>query len=260
VLLGPGEAPAFEVANENGASPFVLVCDHASNRVPRRLDALGLGPGQLAGHIAWDPGAADVARGLSAELDAVLVSSGYSRLVIDCNRPLASEGSVVECSDGVAIPGNRGLSDAARRSRIESLFRPYHGAIARLLDGRGARPTLLLSIHSFTPVLSGLARPWQVGVSAGRDPRLAAGFVRALAARDEKIAIGVDEPYAIENDVDYTIPLHGDARGLPCAMIEVRQDGIATPEAAAAWAGRLAAAAREVVADGSVAERPAGAR
>ncbi len=242
-LLGDDDPPAVETVNAGGSSIAVLVCDHASNRVPQRLGTLGIDAVQLADHIGWDPGAADVARGLSAHLDAPLVVSGYSRLVIDCNRPLRSADSIAEESAGVAVPGNRGLSVRDREARINSLFRPYHDAIESLLDGRTGRASLLLSLHSFTPVLNGRRRPWHVGVSYGRDRRLAALMRRALAHRGG-IIVGDNEPYPIEDDIDYTIPVHGEGRGLPSVMLEIRQDGIRTPAGAAAWAARLAEAYR----------------
>ncbi len=135
-LLGPDEPPAFEWINPQGRADALLVCDHASNRIPLALNDLGLGADQLARHIAWDPGAAEVARGLAARLDAPLLLGGYSRLAIDLNRPLASPESIAERSDGVSIPGNRALSPAARSQRIAALFDPYHQAIERLLDER----------------------------------------------------------------------------------------------------------------------------
>jgi len=244
-LLMPGEPPAALVANATGGSPFVLVCDHASNRVPARLGTLGLDPARLAEHIGWDPGALAVARGLAAELDAPLVASGYSRLVIDCNRPLESPESIPEQSDGVPVPGNRGLSPQQRALRVDTLFRPYHDAIARLLDDRLQRPTLLLSVHSFTPILAGKERPWHVGISARGDRRLARPLIRALAARQD-VTVGDDEPYPIDDEHDFTLPASGEARSIPCAMIEIRQDGIAAAGGAAAWASRLAAACRTV--------------
>jgi len=153
--LAADEPGAFEIVNADGASSAVLVCDHASNRLPRRLGTLGLSAAQLADHIAWDPGAAAVARRLSVLLDAPLVLSGYSRLVIDCNRPLGNPESMPAETGGVAVPGNRMLTAAERASRIHALFTPYHRAIAGVLDRRAGRPSLLLSIHSFTPVLAG---------------------------------------------------------------------------------------------------------
>jgi len=238
-LLGPAEPPAVEVVNAAGGSSAVLVCDHASNRVPRRLGTLGLEPVQLADHIGWDPGAAEVARRLSTHLDAPLVLSGYSRLVIDCNRPLCNAESIAEQSAGVPVPGNRGLGPRERALRIEALFQPYHHAIASLLDSRSDRPSLLLSIHSFTPVLNGRPRPWTIGVSFGHDRRLAALMLRALVHGVDGV-VGDNEPYPIEDHVDYTIPVHGEGRGLPNVMIEIRQDGIRTAASAAAWAARLA--------------------
>ena len=247
-LLGSDEPSPVELVNADGRSSAVLVCDHAANRVPRRLGSLGLSAVQLADHIGWDPGAADVARRLSALLDAPLVLSGYSRLVIDCNRPLRSTELIAEQSDGVPVPGNRGLSPLARESRITALYRPYHDAIGRLLDGRTRRPGLLLSIHSFTPVLNDRPRPWHVGVSHWRDRRLAALMLGVLAHSGE-FTVGDNAPYPIDAEVDYTIPVHGEGRGLPSVMIEIRQDGIRTAAGAAAWAARLADAYRLIEAE-----------
>jgi predicted N-formylglutamate amidohydrolase len=141
-------------------------------------------------------------------------------------------------SAGVPIPGNRALSPEARRGRVEGFFRPYHEAIDHLLDGRSHGPVVLLSIHSFTPVLHGEARPWQIGVSYWRDPRLATLLIGALEHRRD-LVVGNNQPYPIEEDTDYTIPRHGEGRGLPSAMIEIRQDKVRTGAAAAAWAARL---------------------
>ncbi len=245
LLLDPTESPAFELVNPGGAGSAVLVCDHASSRVPRRLGALGLAPEQLTDHIGWDRGAAAVARRLSAHLDAPLVLSGYSRLVIDCNRQLAHAGSIPQHSSGVPIPGNLGLSPAERNSRVASLFRPYHEAIARLLDGRSHRPSRLLSIHSFTHCLNGRERPWPIGVSFLRDGRFAALMLKALRSRVEGL-VGENEPYPVEADVDYAIPVHGEGRDLPSVMIEIRNDGLRTREDAEVWAARLADAYREI--------------
>jgi predicted N-formylglutamate amidohydrolase len=242
-LLGPDEPPAVELVNAQGSSHAVLICDHASNRVPQRLDSLGLDTAQLAEHIAWDPGAAEVARLLSEQLDAPLVLSAYSRLVIDCNRPLHNADSIAEQSAGVLVPGNRGLSPSERTQRINTLFRPYHDAIDRLLDERAQRPTLLLSIHSFTPVLNGQSRPWHIGICYRRDRQFAALLRDALARRGDLI-VGDNQPYSIEAEVDYTIPVHGEARGIPSVMIEIRQDGIRTTAEVTAWVERLVQAYR----------------
>jgi predicted N-formylglutamate amidohydrolase len=244
-LLGLDEAPPVEIVNAEGAGHAVLVCDHASNRVPGRLHSLGLEPDVLHEHIAWDPGAADVARRLAAHLDAPLVLSGYSRLVIDCNRPLDHAESIAQRSAGISIPGNQGLSPSERLSRIDALFRPYHRAIAELLDARSHRPNLLISIHSFAPILNGELRPWQIGISHWRDRRLAALMLAALR-RAGNFRLGSNEPYPIDNAIDYTVPVHGEGRGLPSVMIEIRQDEIRTPAGATAWAARIATAYRRI--------------
>ncbi len=240
-LLATDEPPPVRLVNANGRGAFVLLCDHAANRVPRALDQLGLSPAQLASHIAWDPGAAAVARLLARRLDAPLLESGWSRLVIDCNRPPDSPEAVPAVSAGVPVPGNQGLSPAAREQRRMVLFQPYHQAIARLLNARARRPTRLLSIHSFTPVLEGVRRPWAVGVSHRHDGGLGALLLAALDA-EPGLAVGDNQPYAIEDAYDYTLPTHGETRGLPNAMIELRQDGLCTPAAIATWAERLARA------------------
>ena len=248
ILLLPTEPPAFEVVNPEGRSSAVLVCDHASNRVPARLSDLGLEQYRLLEHIGWDPGAAEVARRLSAHLDAPLLLSGYSRLVIDCNRPLESEESIAEQSAGVPVPGNRRLTPEQRAVLVKALFLPYHQAIDRLLDGRKQRPSMLLSIHSFTPILHGEQRPWQIGVSHWRDARLATRMISALAQVGD-LVVGDNQPYPIDHFTDYTIPVHGEGRGLPSIMLEIRQDEIMTTEGAATYAARLADSYRRIEAE-----------
>jgi predicted N-formylglutamate amidohydrolase len=212
------------------------------------LGSLGLESHQLAEHIGWDPGAADVARRLSVCLDAPLLLSSYSRLVIDCNRPLQSTESIALQSAGVVIPGNRELTPEQTEVRVNSLFQPYHRAIDRLLDRRRQRPTVLLSIHSFTPILHGRRRPWQIGVSHWCDGRLATRMIRALAQGGE-LAVGDNQPYPIDDITDYTIPVHGEARGLPSIMLEIRQDEIRTTEGAAIYAARLTDSYRRIEAE-----------
>lgn len=236
-LLVKSEPPPFTVINPGGTSAVVLVCDHASNLIPRSLDNLGLNAKVLNTHIAWDPGAAVVAKSASSTLDAALVLSGYSRLVIDCNRPLKSPESIPEQSAGVWIPGNQNLTLAERKQRIAELFIPYQQAIARLLERRSG-PTVLISIHSFVPELYGKKRPWQVGVSGYCDHRLARALYSALRQTDG-LSVGFDQPYAIEAEFDYTLPIQGSKRGLHCAMVEIRQDEIASINNAQRWAERL---------------------
>ena len=244
LLLADDEPQAFEIVNATGASQLVLVCDHASNRVPRCLDNLGLTPEQLGEHIAWDPGAADVARLLSLKLDAPLVLSSYSRLVIDCNRPLQSPQSIPEQSAGVLVSGNQNITAADRACRVKNVFVPYHHAINQLLAARQNTPTVFLSLHSFSPSLEGQQRPWHVGISSWRDHTLATLLINALKKYND-ILVGENEPYAIDTEFDYAIPVHGEGRGLPSAIIEIRQDGIRTAAGVAVWAERIAKAYRE---------------
>jgi predicted N-formylglutamate amidohydrolase len=235
--------PAVEAVNEAGRSAILLTCDHASNLIPDSYGGLGLGPDDLARHIAWDIGAAAVARRLARRLDAALFLSGYSRLLIDCNRPPGSPGSVVGLSEATAIPGNRGLDAAERARREERFFRPYHGRIAAHLDERRAagRPTVLISMHSFTPRYLGEDRPWHAGVLFDRAAGLGHRLVAILRRRPE-LVIGENQPYQITRDGDYTVPVHGDDRGIPALLLELRQDLIADEAGAERWAALLAPA------------------
>ncbi|MDY7229369.1 N-formylglutamate amidohydrolase [Hyalangium rubrum] len=246
--LEPDESPSFSAHNLDGASPCVLLCDHASNRVPRRLAELGLPASELGRHIAWDLGAKGVALELSRLLDAPLLMSGYSRLVIDCNRPLAARGSIPETSDGTVITANQALPAEERAARAAALFHPYHDAIRALLDRRQAeaRPTLLVSVHSFTDRFGGKSRPWHVGLAYHRDRQVGPALIRALR-REPELCVGDNEPYAVSDDSDYSIPVHGERRGLPCTLIEMRQDLLGDEHAQHRWAQRLADALRAVL-------------
>jgi predicted N-formylglutamate amidohydrolase len=245
-LLGPDEPPAFAILRPDGASRLVLLCDHASNRVPAALDRLGLRPRDLAQHIGWDIGAAMVAKRISFRFDAPLAMTGYSRLVIDCNRRLDHATSVPAVSDGVVVPGNRRVGARQRARRRDALFRPYHAAVAALLKRRvqeGPAP-VIASIHSCTPVMNGFKRPWHVGVLSNVDRRLADPVLAALA-RVPGIVVGDNEPYSGKDGVGYTIATHAEKPGLPHVSFEIRQDLIATPIGALHWArligGALAA-------------------
>ena len=241
MLLGPDDPPAFDISGREAPSPFVIICDHASRRLPRALDSLGLSSGALATHIAWDIGALGVARALASALDAFVAWQRYSRLVIDCNRPLSSADSIVQRSERTGIPGNANLTAADAAARAAEIFRPYHAEIRNHLDTRRAarRPAMLVSVHSFTPVFLDVARPWHCGVLFNRDARLAEPLLRLL--RDEPdLVVGCNEPYAASDLTDFSLVHHGEARGIPCVEIEIRQDLIDDPAAQNAWAQRLA--------------------
>lgn len=242
-MLRPHEPPAFEIHREAARGRVVVICDHASRRLPEAVGTLGVSETDLATHIGWDIGASDVARRLSELLDATLVLAGYSRLVVDLNRPPHVPSAMPTVSGGVRIPGNENLDDAARASRIATFHRPYHDAIAGLLDARekAERATVLLSIHSFTPApLHGTPRPWPIALLYGRDARLANRFRDALRHGDPSLLVGDNEPYRVSDDTDYAIPVHGVRRGIPHTAFEIRQDGIDTPEGGYAWAERIA--------------------
>lgn len=245
-LLAAHEPPAVSVEREAASSPFFFTCDHASNRIPQALGDLGVSAADRARHIAWDIGALAVARGLSATLDATLVASGYSRLVMDMNRPLHREDSCPVLSETTPVPGNVGLSEHAREERRRALFEPYHGIIASLLDARLARgqPTLLVAMHSFTPVYRGVARPWEVALLSNRDRRVADLLMRALH-REPGLEIGDNIPYRLTDEGDYGVPVHGERRGLPHVLIELRQDELASVGGQRAWVRRLAPLLRE---------------
>jgi len=246
-LLAPGEPPAFEVVNPGGASRSILVCDHASARLPRALGTLGLGRDALARHIAWDIGALEVAGQLAGLLDAPLVATGYSRLVIDCNRPLSAADAFPSESDDVQVPGNERLTKAEREARAEHFFWPYHDAIDALVAARAEREVpVLVSVHSFTPVHRGRRRPWDVGVQYRLDRRLAAHLLAGLRA-DSELRVGDNEPYRVALDEDFTVPVHAEARGLPYVLVEIRQDHIASQAGAREWAERLAALLAEAL-------------
>jgi len=224
-LLGAADPPAVQVVNETGAAPVGLVCDHASNSVPESLGSLGLGAEGLDHHIAWDCGAAAVTRRLSERLDAPAVLGGYSRLVIDCNRELGHETSIAAVSDGIVIPGNAQISPAEAARRAGAIFHPYHDAVERIIAGirLKARAPVVLAIHSFTPEMDGIARPWHVSVLWGSDPRIAEPLMAALGAHDG-LVVGDNVPYSGREQFGHTIEVHASAAGLPNAMIEIRAD------------------------------------
>src|SRR5579863_3148995 len=222
-LLRPGDPPAVEVFNGEGKAPVLATCDHASNRVPLALEKLGLSDGDLKKHIGWDIGAAGVTRLLARKLDAPAILAGYSRLVVDCNRDVADATSMPAASDGVRIPGNETLTETTRRQRIEALFQPYHRAIEQALDRFAERSVhpVVLSIHSFTPVMNGIARPWHMGVLWDKDPRIPVPLLAALR-RETGLMVGDNEPYSAREPAGFTVRTHAIGRGLPHVAVEIR--------------------------------------
>ncbi|MBM3510388.1 MAG: N-formylglutamate amidohydrolase [Alphaproteobacteria bacterium] len=241
------EPPSHTVVNPEGRPEWVLLCDHASRHVPARLANLGLDEATLHRHIAWDIGAGAVAERVAALIDAPLVMAGFSRLVIDANRPLNDPTSIAKASDGVAIPGNAAIDAAEARARAEGYFWPYHRAVEAVfagLEAKGATPALL-PIHSFTPIMQGFERPWQIGILWDRDRRLSDPLLAYFNA-NPSLTVGDNQPYSGASPASYSLKEHGDHHGRPHASIEIRQDLIDTPAGVETWARLVADALRHI--------------
>ena len=227
-MLGPDDLSPFAVVNPGGGSRFLLIGDHAGRAVPKALAGLGVSNEAMERHIAWDIGVAGLGERLAKTLDACFIRQTYSRLVIDCNRQPGAADAIPSVSDGTEIPGNLGLSQADAAARRAEIYAPYQDRIAAVLDARAAagRATLLVSLHSFTPVMAGFARPWRIGVLHRGDSALSRAMLAVLRGKLGDEVVGDNQPYAMDG-TDNTIPLHADARGLDYLEIEVRQDLIA---------------------------------
>jgi len=239
-LLAPTEPAPAALEHAGGRSPWLLTCEHGGRLVPAALGDLGLPPPAFERHIAWDIGALGVARRLGERLDAPLLHQLYSRLVVDCNRPPDRPSFIAETSDSTPIPGNRGLGLAERRARTTEIWQPFQDAVAAAMAARRG----LLAIHSFTPVFRDQRRPWHVGFLFARDRARSRDLALRLHAplgAMPGIEAALNEPYRIDAD-DYTIPVHGDGRGRPAVLIEIRQDLIADEAGQERWAAMLARA------------------
>ena len=231
----------MNVLNPAGASPFLLLGDHAGNRIPRALGNLGLDEAERTRHIAWDIGIGQLGALLSARLDAVFIHQTYSRLVIDCNRRPGAPTSIPPVSDGTSIPLNAALDDAGAAARAAAIHAPYQAAIAAEIERRQAagQETILIALHSFTPTMNGIDRPWEVGIlhDAG-DSRFARAMLTAFA-QDPALTVGDNEPYSMDI-IDFTIPFHAYPSQLPYAEIEIRQDLLGDEAGVAGWSERVA--------------------
>jgi len=232
----PYRAP-FEILAGAGRK-LLLICDHASNALPAEYGRLGLPEAEFRRHIAYDIGAGAVTRKLAERLGATAILTGYSRLLIDPNRGADDPTLVMKLSDGAVIPGNARIGEVEIAERVRLFHEPYHAAIAAWLDEAldlGEAPAIL-SVHSFTPDWKKVPRRWHAALLWDKDKRLAAPMIGAL--EDEGFIVGDNEPYdgALENDTLYR---HGTARGLPHALIEIRQDLISDMDGAEEWAERL---------------------
>lgn len=229
-----------EVLNEDGSSDIVLICEHAANHIPAEYGRLGLTEACLQRHIAWDVGAAAVTEGLSRALDAPAFLATYSRLLVDLNRPFGAPSSMPLRSEATDIPGNADLPDEEVERRRQRIFEPFHARLTAFLDARASagKATRIVTIHSYTPVFLGVARPWHAGILFEHSADFAARVIADLA-QDRSLTIGSNVPYSIDRDEDYAIPVHGTDRGNPAILVEIRHDLIAEEPGVTEWVGRL---------------------
>lgn len=242
-LLSDGDPPVFSVERADGGAAVLITCDHAGRAIPRRLNQLQLSSETLSTHVAWDLGVAELGRRLSARLDAFLIQHNYSRLVIDANRPPHAADSIAVLSEHTRIAANEGLCQASRRQRLDELFVPYHRRISSELDRRSRRGSscVLVALHSFTPTYLGEQRPWHAGVLFGRDPRLGR-LLHARLSEESALCVGENMPYAVSDDTDYTVIVHGEQRNIPHVELEIRQDLLVDDTGLDDWSERLALA------------------
>ena len=250
-LIGPDDPEPFDFISRKSPWPVLLVCDHASNSIPTSLVRLGLSDEQLNDHIAFDIGAAQLTRELGRILNLPAVLGGYSRLVVDPNRRMEDPTVIPVVSDGISIPGNQGLNHDSRQRRADEIYWPYHHKVRdelQNLERRFRAAPALVAIHSFTPSMAGVSRPWHAGILWDTDPRIPQVLISNLRAGGDCL-IGDNEPYSGRHPADFTVDHHAEAEGLPHVGIEVRQDLIATEEGARLWAQRLADSLSPVFAD-----------
>lgn len=235
----PAWEPAVEIINPGGASPIILICEHASSYIPARYERLGLSEVEACSHIAWDIGAEEVVRHLSHMLDAPAFVATHSRLLIDLNRPTETNSSIAIRSESTEVPGNYNLGLDERRDRIHFLFHPFHNAVASYLDQRTAyeraESLRIVCVHSFTRVYLGERRLWDVGILFERAETWGTQLVRRIGASGDLIT-GANVPYSIGPEWDYAVPVHGDARGIDALLIEICNDLIDSPEGALSMA------------------------
>ncbi len=249
-LLASDERSVALALNRGARSPFLLLGDHAGRAFPRSLGDLGLSDEDRMRHIAWDIGVAQLGVLVSNALDAAFIRQRFSRLVIDCNREPTRPDAIPEVSDGSEIPGNRGLSAAAREARITEVALPYHAAISDELDARAKEglSTTLISLHSFTPRMNGFDRPWRFGVLHAANSPFSNAVLEGLRRDLGEDLVGDNEPYRMD-EVDFTIPHHAQARNLDYLELEVRQDLVLQPSGQAEIATRIASILPKALAD-----------
>lgn len=231
----------FKIMNEESSSPIFLIADHASRRIPEEYGTLGIeDPALLRRHVAWDIGIDDVTSRMSDRLKATAVFSTFSRLLIDPNRYPDDPASMPVLSDGVHVPANVDMKKSDRQKRIDTYFTPYHDQVARLLGDKMAAHAepLVISMHSFTPIMGEFERPWHIGVLWAEDDRLSAPMLEILR-KNPALVVGDNEPYSAQEPFGYTMNTHGTELAVPHVVIEIRQDLIDTHHGAELWANLM---------------------
>jgi predicted N-formylglutamate amidohydrolase len=243
-LLEPDEKPAYTLLNENGAAPLLIACDHASNRIPKKLDGLGIDPSLYELHIAYDIGTRQVGKLLMEMFDAPLLLSNYSRLVVDLNRHHEDPTMIAELSDNQVIPGNQGIGQSERALRLKSIFDPYHSIYSQLVETmkqKFARP-MILSVHSFAERFQGYSRPWHFGILWNKDKDLALAlldnFAKIAVHQEPPLVIGDNEPYDARVPMGYSQIEQGYCKNVEMALIEIRQDLI-VDQGGQSWAAQI---------------------
>jgi predicted N-formylglutamate amidohydrolase len=252
-VLDRADPPPFDILGAEPSMPVLLVCDHASSRIPARFHNLGVSDEIMKTHCALDIGAAAVTRLLSRSLALPAVLAGYSRLVVDCNRRLDDPTAFPASIDGFVIPGNQEMTHAERQARADALYWPYHHAVRDqlgMLEALAKAPALV-AIHSFVPIRNGRHRPWDIGVLWDVDPRIPVPLIEGMRKYPE-IAVGDNEPYSGKHIHDFTVDHHAEAEGLPHVSIELRQDLIDNDEGAGHWAELLARELRPILSDAAL--------
>ncbi len=239
-LLTSGDPVPYEIVNPESTCPVLLVCEHAGQTIPQALGDLGLPAGEIDKHIGWDIGAAAVTRHLAEYLDASAILQRYTRLVIDCNRPPNTADSAPESSDYVVVPANVNLSAEDHKARVNEIFEPFHAQIEKFFVGR--RPRIAISIHSFTKILCGYERPWDVGLLYRHDSNSSEHLRNHIQNLHPELNIGMNQPYQIDDVSDWFVPRHGEARGISHSLIEVRNDLVGSEAGQKRWAGIFAGA------------------
>lgn len=251
-ILTESDPPPYQLVNPRGEGRGLVICDHASNRVPRVLKGLGIQKSDLMRHIGWDIGTEDIGRHISRALDMPLVLASYSRLVVDLNRAPNHKECIPEVSDRTAIPANEGLSAKDKEKRLKEIFHPYQAQIEKQvarLSRKGA--PFLLSIHSYTPIMGAEKRPWHIAILWNRQEKVAKQLIAEIRRQHPEYLVGSNEPYSLKDErfVNSTMYRHAEKRNLPYIFVEFRQDLVDTKEKAAEWAEIFLAALKPVLSD-----------